>query len=361
MKLVAVLLRILALASGCASTCRVYNAETLYACSRAECPDGLCCIEMATTDTIALETPATFFHGQWSVQGAGVYAFLTSKTRLFHIMPGTTVHLDSVGVVNTHVPHDDIGAGAIIVSHNASLTVTNSWFVNNTAERQGGAICSSGTLNVHNSTFRHNSAGLGGGIFSGVLGQNDENSSFLTVTNCTFEFNKMLVPYDSYGAGLLAYNTVMTMRDTVFRGNYGIDVAAFSVENQPCHHGIEDARLGPNIVLECNTYDKLNDGHAVELLTVLLLEPLQVKQAASCPEQTFYGNYEILSASPTAVPTLTPTFFPYPRSDPIDYRVLGIIAGSLFVIVAAACTVCTRGNPCRSEPSSVEDSYQAIV
>ncbi len=86
------------------------------------------------------------------------------------------------------------GGALYVDSAGASVNVTNSSFVNNTATRDGGAIeMRAATVNISNSTFAGNTANNNGGAIDVFAG------AFLTLSNSTIAFNK--ADADGVGGG----------------------------------------------------------------------------------------------------------------------------------------------------------------
>jgi hypothetical protein len=107
---------------------------------------------------------------------------------------------------------DGIGSdGAGIFNYMGTLTVTNSTFSGNSASKNGGGISSYlGTVEVSNSIFSGNTGYEGGGIFS--------NHGTLTVTNSTFDRNNA----DRYGGGGIdSAGDGLTVINSTFSNNSG--------------------------------------------------------------------------------------------------------------------------------------------
>jgi hypothetical protein len=107
-----------------------------------------------------------------------------SNFRIFHVMPGQTVTIDSLGITGGEVDVGSSGGGAL--NDHASLTISNCSLTTNSST-YGGAIYSDGsggsaTLAVLNSSISGNYAVFaGGGIYN--------NGGTLTITNSTVSSN----------------------------------------------------------------------------------------------------------------------------------------------------------------------------
>ena len=79
------------------------------------------------------------------------------------IYNSATLNLTNSTLSENFIPHDEVGGGAIYNATEGILTVANSTFVNNSTDRQGGAIFNMGVMTVVNSAFSGNSSGAGSG------------------------------------------------------------------------------------------------------------------------------------------------------------------------------------------------------
>src|SRR5450755_4512490 len=159
--------------------------------------------------------------GNVTIQGAGATITRSSATgvpafRLFDVANGGSLTLNSLTLSNGLANNGQQGGGAIF-SH-GTLAVTAGTFTNNsspaTTGTSGGAIDSSGTLTVDTSTFTGNSAQEGGGVF---------NQASLTITNSTFYNNTG----GTNGGGAVENFGTTTLKQSTFSGNtspYGANI-----------------------------------------------------------------------------------------------------------------------------------------
>lgn len=222
-------------------------------------------INFSTTGIITVGSAMTISQSV-TINGPGPNLLTISgndATRIFNILPGTTVTISGLTFAHGYFNGSGIGGGAIlsgavltvnncVFSNNTSintggtpvgaaistnnllhlLKVTNSTFINNsgtsrspTASPQGAAISVSGPLEVDNSTFFGNvitpaPAGLGaGGAISGALGQ-------ITVLNSTIVGNSAGID-----GGIRATATALTVKNSIVSGNTGGDCSRCTVSN----------------------------------------------------------------------------------------------------------------------------------
>jgi hypothetical protein len=76
------------------------------------------------------------------------------------------LNLTNSTISENFIPHDEVGGAGIYNTGSGTLNVANSTFVNNTTDRQGGAIFNMGEMTIVNSTFFGNSANTGSGSIS---------------------------------------------------------------------------------------------------------------------------------------------------------------------------------------------------
>jgi hypothetical protein len=154
-----------------------------------------------------------------------------NTSRVFHIMPGTTVTIDDIAITNGQASPDindfPANAGGGIYNDHARLTVSNCTLSGNSATLGGGTFSNSmdggsATLTISNTTLSNNSAGLaGGGIFSGggFYDGAPAGSASLVVSNSAITNNSAAV----YGGGIftdgLAGNATLTVTKSVLNGN----------------------------------------------------------------------------------------------------------------------------------------------
>ena len=114
-------------------------------------------------------------------------------------------------------PYQGVSVGGAIVNYGEYVSIGNSTFTNNSADK-GGAVANFGTgLTVENSTFTNNSGYYGGAIYNWYGG----NAS---VSNSTFECNFANVGgaiiNDNYNYMQYGYDTaVVTVKDSRFNNN----------------------------------------------------------------------------------------------------------------------------------------------
>lgn len=114
-------------------------------------------------------------------------------------------------------PYEGVSVGGAIVNYGEYVSIGNSTFTNNSADK-GGAVANFGTgLTVENSTFTNNSGYYGGAIYNWYGG----NAS---VSNSTFECNFANVGgaiiNDNYNYMQYGYDTaVVTVKDSRFNNN----------------------------------------------------------------------------------------------------------------------------------------------
>jgi predicted outer membrane repeat protein len=156
------------------------------------------------TITLGSKLPALTRNVTITGPGANLLTIDGANTvRAFEIASGVTVNLSGVTIANGF---DSQNGGAIYLNANATLSVTNSVFANNTAQVHGGAIYNAGTLTLTNSTMSGNHAtnADGGGI---------NNSGTLTVTNSTLSGNS------GYGGGGISNIGSATVTNSTVSGN----------------------------------------------------------------------------------------------------------------------------------------------
>jgi predicted outer membrane repeat protein len=213
-------------------------------------------INIITNGTILLTSGELVVSKSVTIHGPGPKGIVNGNgaSRVFHIMPGTSVALNGFTITNGRtsldLPFPDDAGGGIFADH-ANLTLDNCVVSNNTA-RLGGAICSStkdgggARLTVSNSTLSNNSArssrgfdgGFGGGIFCGggffgtglagpvgvtlnksrlsgnsaesfggaIFNDGTAGSATLAITNSTLSGNSAFAVFNGSGAGGAVYN-----------------------------------------------------------------------------------------------------------------------------------------------------------
>ena len=166
---------------------------------------------------------------------------------------------DRVDVQNSIFSANRAGRGGAICT-NGSLNVADSSFIQNNAENGGGAIGSRGQyLNVNNCTFNYNNAdhGNGGAILAGYshvnftvadstfidnsadkTGGAIESHGSLDVNNCTFKYNKV-----NYEGGAINTADNLSIRSSRFSDNRAEYGGAIS---SPCTVSIDSSSFSDN-------------------------------------------------------------------------------------------------------------------
>jgi hypothetical protein len=141
-----------------------------------------------------------------------------SNFRIFHIMPGQTVTIDSLGITGGNV---DVGLyGGGVLNDHASLTISNCSLKTNSST-YGGAISNNGsggsaTLAVLNSSITGNYAIFaGGGIYSGDTAVSLTNS---TVSSNTAAYSDIGFAVGD-GGGIYNSGGTLTITDSVVINN----------------------------------------------------------------------------------------------------------------------------------------------
>jgi hypothetical protein len=130
------------------------------------------------------------------------------RFRIFTVASGATVSIEGLTIsLGAPIDFASSDGGGILNPASATLTITNSIFSDNRANK-GGAIHNAGTLTLEGSTVCNNMAPQGGGIYNAGGG-------VLTVTNSTVCANSSDGPGGVFNAGTL------TVEDGTFSGNDG--------------------------------------------------------------------------------------------------------------------------------------------
>ena len=175
----------------------IVNAKTVDVHSGADSGPGSlrqALLQVANGDTINIDVASgiTLTSGELivnknlKIHGNGGHGTISGNntSRVFHIMPGVTVNLESLTITNGAAGSDSeaifpLNVGGGIYSDHATLTVKNCTVTNNTARFGAGIFNSSkdggsANLTIKDSTISNNSASdaqfrgaCGGGIFSG--------------------------------------------------------------------------------------------------------------------------------------------------------------------------------------------------
>ncbi|MBO7719118.1 MAG: Ig-like domain repeat protein [Methanosphaera sp.] len=118
----------------------------------------------------------------------------------------------------------DEGGAVIFGDDYSSITVTNSTFIKNTAQKNGGAIYVHGQLNISDSTFTNNTATYYGGAIHGYYAD-------IKITNSTFAGNT-LVDYGGGGSAVGDYGGDITINNCTFKNNGYSDANGGAILNE---------------------------------------------------------------------------------------------------------------------------------
>ena len=147
----------------------------------------------------------------------------------------------ATGVIDnsTFIGNDADYGGAICISENDGITISNSYFVNNSAYNGGGAISVSTTLEgsnnvtVINSTFINNSAYMGGAIYNSE-DLNVSNSNFINNTaplgSAIFNQNTLEIDNSQFEVPAGTNEAIFNTRDLIMDINNFTDLAN-AIEN----------------------------------------------------------------------------------------------------------------------------------
>ncbi len=153
----------------------------------------------------------------------GIHLNGNASSRIFEVLSGSTVALESLTLKNGFVTGN--GAG-ILVEDGAVLTVNRSTILGNTAWAGGGIYCQGGTLNVNNSTLTGNSAtGFGLGGYGGAIYVLNSSAS---VNQSTIAGNAFTAGGFSGGGGLALYDSTVNIVNSIVAGNSAPDITAVS-------------------------------------------------------------------------------------------------------------------------------------
>ena len=124
--------------------------------------------------------------------------------------------------------------GGAINSINSTLTLEKTYFENNIAKNNGGALYSTGNTILNICTFTKNSANNGGAVVS---------SSGLTVTNSSIKYNKA----NNHGGAIYNKNSKITIANTKFNSNSANNGGAISTtSNSIVKLSIENSEFNNN-------------------------------------------------------------------------------------------------------------------
>jgi len=155
---------------------------------------------------------------------------------------------------------DNFGTGT--VGHGATLTVTNSTFINNQAIGAGGFYGIGGAIEnnagfkldhpssatIRNSTFTNNLATAGpGGYGNGGAIDNEGTGAFMTLTNSRLIDNQSIGGYGAHGLGggiLNAQGSTLIVTSSTFIGNQAIGGGSTSTPTFAFGGGINNTSAG---------------------------------------------------------------------------------------------------------------------
>ena len=137
----------------------------------------------ASIGTIMLTTGEIVIEKNLTIDGSSLAAPVvlsgTNNSRIFNVLPGTTVTLTALAFTLGRADDGDDEPTGGALFNKGTLTVTRCTFSNNYALAEGGAIKNNGALTLSQSTLSGNSAGLfGGGLIN--WGTAEVNSSTLS-------------------------------------------------------------------------------------------------------------------------------------------------------------------------------------
>jgi hypothetical protein len=186
-------------------------------------------INIVAKGTITLTSGELVVDKSVTIRGHGAAKLSVSgnsSSRVFHIMPNTTVTISGMSIINGS-PSGSFPAnsGGGIYNDHAELNVS-SCIVNGNSARYGGGIFSDGengtaTVTVNNSTLNGNTAVFYGG---GILNGGDFGSATATLNNTTVSDNSGL-----YGAGI--FNAGFSGNATAVLNNSAVNNNTAAVNN----------------------------------------------------------------------------------------------------------------------------------
>lgn len=164
--------------------------------------------------------------GQLTINGNGATITRTGGTlRLLYVNVGATLTLNNLTVSNGNVvggQYDNLGRGAGVYNR-GTLNTVGVTFRANTAANVGGAIMNFGTANIAGTLFDSNRTTYATGTrFSAGAGiGNDGGGATLTVTNSAF-INNISDGWAQYtgGGGIINYSGTVNVTNTTFYGNF---------------------------------------------------------------------------------------------------------------------------------------------
>ncbi len=224
------------------------------------------------------------------------------------ILNAGRVTINNSVIVNNVASASGADGGAIYNMAGSFLTVTNSTFANNTANRAGGAIFDGGTTSITNSTFASNSSGAAGSAIAAGVG--------LVVRSSTFSLN-------TSGSGGAAIAGNPTLTNSIVAQNTGRDLTG-TITSQG-YNVIGDTTgttgfAGTDVLnVNAGLSPLANNGGPTQTMALLgtspalglaqtNCEPLDQRGVARPPVKCDSGAYEDpLLPAPTNTPTATYT------------------------------------------------------
>ena len=148
-------------------------------------------------------------------------SFSNPPFRIFHVMPGHNVAIQSLTISGGSVGFGEVGGG--ILNDHATLTVRDCTLEFNYSAYGGGGICNDGsngnaTLSILNSTISANFSSFA----AGILNDGDQGTATLTMLNSLVNDNESTngsPPYDFGAAGGIANSGVMAITNSTISGN----------------------------------------------------------------------------------------------------------------------------------------------
>ncbi|MCY4071481.1 MAG: hypothetical protein OXG60_09280 [Chloroflexi bacterium] len=217
------------------------------------CPagDGADVIRLSADMTLGKELPRVTTEisiegGAYRINGAGAF-------RLFFVEASGMLTIDRLTLLDgkaREVASPNEGkteAGGAIINQGV-LSISNSAFSGNSADRDGGAILNAGLLNINDSAFSGNSADDGGAIYNfgelsisgGAFSDNSAdreggailNAGLLSISNSAFSGNSADAGGVIYNFGELHVNSAtFTDNSAYYRGGATFNESVLSIDN----------------------------------------------------------------------------------------------------------------------------------
>jgi hypothetical protein len=212
-------------------------------------------INIRVRGTITLASGELVVDKSVTIRGPGAANLAVSgnnASRVFHIMPGTTVTISGLKITNGGVPTPGLVGGGIF-SDGATLTLTDSAF-------EGGSIVNGGGIaTINHSTFSGNA---GFGNMGGIATVNDSTfrgagisnyDGALTVNNSTVSENLGSI---GWGVAIVNQSGIVRLNNSIVSGNSrgGIfnDRGTLELNNSTVRNNSADSQAG-GITSSCGT------------------------------------------------------------------------------------------------------------